>query len=147
MTTVKYPTAVVSVFIWIGFLCAISFMESWLKFKAPGVTLPIGLGIGSIVFNALNKIECVMAIFIIGTILFSKEPIFSIANTAFLIPLVLLIAQTFWLLPALDGRAQLLIDGLQPPPSNLHYYFVILEVIKLISLTIFGMSLFKTTTL
>ena len=43
------------VFLWIGFVGAISFMEAWLKFKAPGVTMPIGLGIGKLVFNALNK--------------------------------------------------------------------------------------------
>ena len=32
---VKYPLAVVAVFLWIGFVCAISFMEAWLKFQAP----------------------------------------------------------------------------------------------------------------
>ena len=42
-------------FLWIGFICAISFMETRLKFRAPGVTLPIGLSIGKLVFRALNK--------------------------------------------------------------------------------------------
>jgi hypothetical protein len=41
-----------STFVRIGFLGAISFMEAWLKFKAPGVTLPIS--IGRLVFSALN---------------------------------------------------------------------------------------------
>lgn len=44
-----------SVFVWCGCIIAISFMESWLKFRAPGVTLRIGLNIGKLVFNALNK--------------------------------------------------------------------------------------------
>ena len=34
MTFVKSPIAVVTIFIWIGFICSISFMESWLKFRA-----------------------------------------------------------------------------------------------------------------
>ena len=41
----KYTLAILSTFIWIGFVSAISFMEAWLKFRASGVTLPIGLGI------------------------------------------------------------------------------------------------------
>ena len=44
-------------FIWAGFVCAISFMEAWLKFRAPGVTLPVGLSIGRLIFSALNKVE------------------------------------------------------------------------------------------
>ena len=52
---------IITVFLWSGF-CAISFMESWLKFRAPGVSLPIGLGIGKLVFNALNKMEWVFAV-------------------------------------------------------------------------------------
>lgn len=44
-----------SVFLWSGCIIAISFMESWLKFRAPGVTLPIGLSIGKLVLRHLTK--------------------------------------------------------------------------------------------
>lgn len=37
-------------FVWLGMVLAISFLEAPLKFRAPGVTLPIGLGIGRLVF-------------------------------------------------------------------------------------------------
>jgi hypothetical protein len=33
-------------FVWLGMVLAISFLEAPLKFRAPGVTLPPGLGIG-----------------------------------------------------------------------------------------------------
>jgi hypothetical protein len=33
-------------FVWLGMVLAISFLEAPLKFRAPGVTLPIGLAIG-----------------------------------------------------------------------------------------------------
>ena len=44
-------------FVWFGAVGAISFMEAPLKFTAPNITIPLGLGIGMIVFHTLNKIE------------------------------------------------------------------------------------------
>jgi hypothetical protein len=40
---------------------AISFMEAPLKFRAPDVTLRIGLGIGRLIFRALNNVEAIFA--------------------------------------------------------------------------------------
>ena len=51
-----------SVFLWIGFVGAISFSGGVVKVPGTGVTLPLGLGIGSLVFGALNKVEWVLAI-------------------------------------------------------------------------------------
>ena len=36
--------SVALIFVWLGMVLAISFLEAPLKFRAPGVTLPIGLG-------------------------------------------------------------------------------------------------------
>ncbi len=47
--------------IWLGFVCAISFMEAPLKFNAPGVELKQALSIGRIVFRALNRMEWISA--------------------------------------------------------------------------------------
>lgn len=147
MTLVKLPVAVVSTFLWTGFVCAISFMEAWLKFRAPGVTLPLGLGIGRIVFAALNKVEWVFAIAIVLTMLLAKYPVLTWKNSPFFIAVLLLVIQTAWLLPALDHRAQLHIDNLSVPPSNLHFYYVGAEAVKVICLGIFGISLFKSTSI
>src|SRR5690242_7281186 len=54
-------TAAALTFVWLGMILAISFLEAPLKFRAPGVTLPIGLGIGRLVFRALNGAEIVLA--------------------------------------------------------------------------------------
>ena len=43
----------IAVFLWAGFICAISFMESWLKFRAAGLTLPVGLSVRKIVISVL----------------------------------------------------------------------------------------------
>jgi len=143
MTAVKYPLALIITFIWIGFICAISFMEAWLKFRAPGVTLPIGLGIGRLVFSALNKVEWVFAIAIIANYILEKD--LNTVRTLFVfgIPLMILLIQTIWLLPALDVRAVLQIQRQTVPFSNLHFYYVGMEVIKVFSLTIFGIKLFS----
>ncbi len=143
MTTVKYPIALAATFLWIGFVCAISFMEAWLKFSAPGVSIPIGLGIGRLVFGALNKVEWVIALVIIGNYIFKKDIIRAGAGLFFGIPFILLIIQTFWLLPALDVRAEMHIQAQEVTPSNLHFYYVGMEVIKVTCLTAYGILLLE----
>lgn len=143
MIVVKYPVALISAFLWIGFVCAISFMEAWLKFRAPGITIPLGLGIGRIVFGVLNKIEWVFAIAIIVNVLFEKAQIGLPTIILLAIPILILIAQSFWMLPALDTRAGIYLSGETPPPSSLHIYFVLMELVKVASVLIFGLSIFK----
>jgi uncharacterized membrane protein (DUF485 family) len=140
---VEQPVALICIFTWIGFVCSISFLEAWLKFRAPGVTLPIGLGIGRLVFAALNKVEWVFALAIIVSTY--TKPAITIFNQKALLFLALffLITQTLWLLPALDARAQLYINGENLGPSNLHIYYVIAEFLKVITLFLFGIKLFK----
>ena len=147
MTVVKMPIALIFTFLWIGFICAISFMEAWLKFRAPGITVPLGLGIGRLVFNALNKVELVFALAVIINIFWNYSDILKWKNLAFAIPLTLLLIQSFWLLPALDARAELHIQEQFVPASNLHFYYVGMEVIKALCLAIFGFKLFNNTTI
>ncbi len=140
---VKYPYALSAVFLWIGFVGAISFMEAWLKFRAPGVTLPLGLGIGRLVFGALNKVEWVLALIILANFLVVGDRATLFKTLVFLIPVVILVLQSFWFLPALDTRAELHITGAEVPHSTLHYYYVGMEMIKITCLFIFGSQLFR----
>ncbi|MBK8427663.1 MAG: hypothetical protein IPL27_17560 [Lewinellaceae bacterium] len=142
---VKHPVALAAVFLWLGFVCAISFMEAWLKFRAPGITVPLGLGIGRIVFAALNKVEWVLALAIAANILWTKPLVFGRASWLFLLPVAILFAQTVWLLPVLDARAELHITGQPVPPSNLHFLFVGFELVKVLALAALGISFFKKT--
>ncbi len=146
MKLVKQPLALASTFLWIGFLGAISFMEAWIKFRAPGVSLPIGLGIGRLVFSALNLMEWVFTIAIILNLILSKWQWKNWISLFIIIPIVLLIIQSIWLLPALDARAELHIQGEIVPESNLHFVYVGMEFIKLMSLLFWGIKLFKTRT-
>ncbi len=140
---VEQPVAVICTFVWIGFICAISFLEAWMKFNAPGVTIPIGLGIGRLVFGALNKIEWVFTVAILVGI-YSKPAITAFkTKIPFMLIVFILLLQTIWLLPALDIRAEMNINGLKVPHSNLHIYYVAAEVLKVCGLFLFGIKLFK----
>lgn len=139
----KYPVAIAAVFIWIGFVGAISFMEAWLKFRAPGITLPLGLGIGRLVFGALNKVELVLSITIVLSMLFSGIKGFEWKHMFFVIPFVIVIIQGLWFLPALDVRAEMHIQGQEVSHSSLHFYYVGMEAVKIICLLIFGIKLIK----
>jgi len=145
MNKISLAVPIAMTFLWIGFVCAISFMEAWLKFRAPGITLPLGLGIGRLVFSALNKIEWVFALIIILTIGFTQKNYINWQNLFALIPIVILIFQSWYALPALDARAEMHIRGWKILPSNLHFIYVIMEFIKVFSLIIYGITSFKYT--
>ena len=138
----KYGLAIAGTFLWIGFVGAISFMEAWLKFQAPGITLPLGLGVGRLVFGALNKMEWVVAI----AIAYNLHKISDLGiqkNLAYAIALLILILQTFWILPILDARAELIIQGVEIESSYYHISYIILEVIKVSCLMIFGLRVLR----
>lgn len=140
---VSSKTSIAIAFTWAGAVFAISFLEAWLKFRAPGVTLPIGLGIGRIVFAALNKVEWLLGFTIIACVIV-QGIIKHKARAIISIIIALLLLQTFWLLPQLDARAELHISGQHIPPSNLHIIFVIAEALKIILLISFGLIQFRT---
>ena len=136
----KYLHIAIS-FIWIGFICAISFMEAWLKFQAPGITLPLGLGIGQLVFQALNLVECIFAVVTLLLLLKYRNKLFW---KGFALILAILCTQTFWLLPQLDVRAEIIINNGTPQQSYLHFYYVALEILKVVFLGLFAVKQLKT---
>src|SRR5215212_10070776 len=81
--------AVGAVFVWLGMVLAISFVETPLKFRAPGVTLQIGLGIGRLVFRALNACEVALAAVVVASLVI-KLPSAVIAVAAAVAVLMLL---------------------------------------------------------
>lgn len=139
-----YLLALPSVFLWLGFVGAISFMEAWLKFRAPGVTLPLGLGIGSLVFSALNKVEWVLAILVALDLFMINRSGLDYPRVFYVIALGILILQTLWLLPALDARIPLYQQGAEVPSSPLHFYYIGAEIIKIICLLMLGIHFLRS---
>jgi uncharacterized membrane protein (DUF485 family) len=129
------------VLFWAGFVSSISFMEAWLKFQAPGVTISIGLSIGKTVFTALNRVEWVLLPgYVVFLLLSSNSKRADIAAVSVAIAVILII-QTFFLLPALVERANRIIDGQTVEKSLVHLLFGILEVFKVTGLIFLGFRL------
>ena len=123
-------------FIWFGAVAAISFMEAPLKFQAPGITIPLGLGIGRLVFSALNKAEIVFAAVFLLSLLGTRSA-GRMAAILFACVAGILLLETLWLLPVLDARAELVINGAEPF-SRMHLVYIACDAAKLILLFCLG---------
>ena len=120
---------------WLGMVVAISFVEAPIKFRAPGVTLAIGLGIGRKVFAALNIIEVVLAVVL------SIAWLYADVDGWLLLVLVstILVVQVVVVRPPLTKRSNRVLAGEDVPRSKTHLIYIALEVAKvllLIALTV-----------
>lgn len=142
MRSVGWAVAVAVTFVWLGMVGAISFLEAPLKFRAPNVTLQIGLGIGRLVFRALNCVETVFAIVIAAVIAAGLQP--TAVVLAFMIALAALAAQLAVVRRRLNRRSDTVLAGLDAPRSRAHYAYIGLEVIKAVALTAAGILLLSS---
>lgn len=134
--------AVAAVFVWLGMVLAISFLEAPLKFRAPGVTIPLGLGIGRLVFRALNACEAVLAAVIVVALVIGTPATGVIV--AALVAIAALLIQVLLVRPALTRRSDaVLADASQAEGgrSNAHYVYVVVEFVKVVALLTGGVLL------
>jgi hypothetical protein len=134
--------AAAAVFVWLGMVLAISFIETPLKFRAPGVTLQIGLGIGRLVFRALNACELALAAVVVAC--FAVEAPTRCVALAVAVAVVTLLAQVLAVRPRLTRRSDTVLEGGEGPRSRAHWVYVGLEIVKVIALLIAGVSLLAT---
>ena len=121
---------------WLGFFMAISFMEAPLKFTAPGITVAQGVQIGRIVFGVLNKCEWGFLLIVLSTCLYNRPG--ALVMFCVFVACIILLAETFWLLPVLDARATQYIAGHQQQDTDMHWWYIILEILKAPTLFIIG---------
>lgn len=134
-------TAAALVFLWLGMVLAISFLEAPLKFRAPGVTLRVGLGIGRLVFRALNVVEAILALAIV-VLLQSGDPS-EAATIAAAVAVITLVGQVVAVRPALTRRSDAVLAGEDGPRSHAHLAYVALEVVKVVALVVAGVLLLR----
>lgn len=111
----------------LGAIIAISFLEAPLKFLAPGVTIPIGLGIGRLVFTALNVLAGVVLIVLTAV---------NVRARAGRAPLVILgsiwgvfLVEVALIRPVLNRRSELVIAGAEAPGTGgAHYAYIAADV-------------------
>ena len=134
--------AVASVFIWLGMVLAISFLEAPLKFRAPGITVQLGLGIGRLVFRALNICEGVLAAVAIAAVLLGRTS--TVTVLAVLVAAAALGAQVLAVRPRLTRRSDaVLADAAvaESGRSHAHVVYVGCEVVKVVALVAAGVLL------
>jgi hypothetical protein len=134
--------AIAAVFIWLGMVLAISFLEAPLKFRAPGVTIPLGLGIGRLVFRALNICEVLLAaLALVAVVLGRPSPA---ATIALGVAVAALGIQVVAVRPALTRRSDaVLADATvaESGRSRAHLMYVGFELIKVVALLVSGVVL------
>jgi hypothetical protein len=131
-------------FVWFGMVLAISFLEAPLKFRAPGVTIPIGLAIGRKVFRALNLAEVILAVVVIGFVVPSGPTAAVVAFVA--VAAGVLAGQLAVIRPRLNRRSDAVLAGEDPAlrRSRGHLYYVVLEIVKVLALLGLGCTLLAT---
>lgn len=137
--TTAHAFLVAAVFLWLGMVVAISFIEAPLKFRAPHVTLAIGLGIGRLVFRALNGVESLLAVLILAALW--TDPPAPATTIALAAAIGALAVQLLAVRPRLTRRSDAVLAGHEGPRSHSHYAYVGLEVVKVIALLTAGVLL------
>jgi hypothetical protein len=126
------------VFVWLGMVVAISFIEAPLKFRAPGVTLQIGLGIGRMVFRALNTVEVIFAVVLMICLVFVQHS--TVITVALICAAASIGCQLIFVGPALARRSNAVLEGANTPRSWAHHAYIALEVIKTAALITGGVA-------
>ena len=126
-------------FVWLGMVLAISFLEAPLKFRAPGVTIPLGLGIGRLVFRALNAVEVALAVVLAICLAVGRPGAGSVVAAA--VAVAVLLVQVLAVRPALTRRSDRVLAGDDVPRSHSHYVYIGLELVKVVGLLVAGVLL------
>lgn len=138
--------SVAVVFTWLGMVLAISFLEAPLKFRAPEVTVRIGLGIGRLVFRALNGIEAAFGLVLVVTALVATVGgagggLAAGVIIAGAVALATLLVQLAVVRPRLNRRSDRVLAGEDAPRSRGHLAYVALETVKVAALLVTGVLL------
>lgn len=126
----------VTALIWIGMLLGVSFLATPVKFLAPSLALPVALDVGRQTFAVFSNVEVIAALVLLAAASLLGRPgriVLLAASIA-----VLVAGQRFWLLPALDARVEIILQGGAVPESGLHGLYVAIESVKLVGLGVVG---------
>ena len=164
--TPSTATQAATCLVWASFILAISFMEAWVKFRAPFLRKHVAVDVGRHVFAALNAVELGLATSIwLGRVLVNSlgSAAANISLTCLKVATAILLLEAFYISPKLFVRAKAqIVKGIstadrhsteeenafrriqseimnidQLPSSKWHFIYVLLELIKVVCLTLF----------
>lgn len=123
--------------LWFGMIAAISFIEAPLKFQAPGITIPLGLGIGRLVFAALNIVEGVILLTL--SLLVFVPAATRVARNRLVVwgaLVVVFVTKIAVVRPPLNARTDLVLAGADPGQSPWHHVYIVAEVLTMLLLIV-----------
>lgn len=122
--------------IWTGLSLGVAFLATPAKFLAPSLSLPAALDVGRHTFRVCNRVELALCVMLIVLAVWAARR--DRWMLAFALPVALVLLQTAWLIPSLDARVGLVLQGQNPPPSSLHLVYVVIEACKTLWLASLG---------
>ncbi|MGO4385783.1 hypothetical protein [Specibacter sp. RAF43] len=135
-------------FVWFGMIVAISFIETPLKFRAPGMTHALGVGIGRLVFKALNLVELAVAVVVIAAWTLHAPLVSPGAGALLITAMAALALQVAILRPAMAKRTRALSQTALTPDAGTpvrakvgtgtHIAYITAETAKVITLPVAG---------
>eukprot|EP01134_Creolimax_fragrantissima_P004546 CFRG4546T1 len=128
-TLTLFTPSALSLF-WAGTSFAID-QEAVVKFKTPSITKEIAFDVGNTVFTYQGNLESVLAVLSLGSAYYYKE---GFNETALGVSVVSHIVQKAIFLSKLKPRALKLSMGKKLDCSHAHAVYVVVELIKLVSL-------------
>jgi hypothetical protein len=118
--------------VWLGLIVGISLIEAPLKFQAPGITIPLGLGIGRLVFGAMNVVEIVIFLAWLAASLgrrLGRGYVGLVATIGAVLAL-----KVFAIRPPLNQRTDRVLAGLDDGGSIWHYLYIAADGLLLVLL-------------
>jgi hypothetical protein len=128
----SYTLLAIILLLWAGMILGISFLEAWVKFRAPSLSKPVGLDVGRTVFRAFHQAQWMLIAIFLAAMAFL--PGVCLYSLYLLIPLLagsLLSVQAFWLFPPLCRNVELILANKEPIKGPYHWIYGVVEISKL----------------
>lgn len=127
--------------VWLGLVIGISLIEAPLKFTAPGITIPLGLGIGRRVFLAMNLVEVVLAVLLLVSLWRSvgrpgRNRLWVLSGCA----TAVLVVKMAVIKPLLNRRTDAVLAGDFEGGSTTHYLYIAAEAVLIVVLVLLLVS-------
>jgi len=123
-------------FIWVGLTAGAALLAVTAIFAAEAASRPVSLDIARTLFERLTRVELAFLILLLVVVRTTGQTARWWAVSALLA--LIMIAQTAWLVPELSGRTDLILGGVEPPPSIAHAAYSISTLVKLSLLLVMG---------
>ncbi|MGR4009201.1 hypothetical protein [Leucobacter sp. 1207-22] len=121
--------------LWLGMILAISFIEAPLKFQAEGITIPLGLGIGRLVFAALNTAEGILLLAYTALAFWpAAYRAVGVRVWVWLALAAVFVFKVSVIRPPLNARTDAVIAGAEPGQSPWHYIYIGADIITMLLL-------------